>query len=153
MITDSQQREDIQVTHWCESFKETCRARGIRITDQRLAVYRALAGDTSHPTAETLFLRVRENMPSMSLATLYRTLEFLEKERLIRRVSAPEAIGRYDANLEPHQHLVCRKCGMLSDLHIETFSQLLPDTGDFTVEEMDVRYVGLCGRCAKRQEV
>lgn len=138
------------IDHWCEEFVATCREREVRVTDQRLAVYRALAEDTSHPTAESLFANVQERMPSMSLATLYRTLEFLEKEKLIKRVSAPEAIGRYDANIEPHQHLVCRGCGKLADLHIDEFVQALPKFKDFTVEEMDIRYVGLCGECSKQ---
>ncbi|MEW6126812.1 MAG: Fur family transcriptional regulator [Acidobacteriota bacterium] len=143
-------RHQSEVENWSSAFVERCRERGIRLTPQRLAVYRALVEDLTHPTAETLFARLRETVPGMSQATVYRTLESLEKQGLIRRVSAPEAKGRFDANIENHQHLVCRVCGSLADVTLPSLTKSkLPEVQGFTIEEVDVRLVGLCKDCAK----
>jgi len=85
----------------------------------------------------------------MSPATVYRTLEFLERENLIRRVSAPQAVGRFDANVEFHQHIVCRICGTLTDIVVpELRSARLPAVPGFKVEELDIRLVGRCNKCS-----
>jgi Fur family transcriptional regulator, peroxide stress response regulator len=139
------------IDRWCAEFERTCRARGVRITPQRLAVYRALAADLTHPSADAILGRVRGALPSMSPASVYRILESLEREGLIRRVGTTEGIARYDANLERHQHLVCRKCGRMTDFKAPELSKLrlAPRViRGFVVEELDVRIVGRCARCA-----
>ncbi len=138
------------VTRWCEAFGQTCRDRGIRVTPQRLAVYRALAEDLSHPTADQVHARLRPEMPSLSLATVYRILESLEGERLIRRVSTLDGVGRFDANLDAHQHLVCRGCGRMTDFDEASLARIrLPRTAasGFTAEGLDIRIIGLCDAC------
>ncbi len=131
-------------------FEQLCRERGIRVTAQRMAVYRALARDRSHPTADAIYARLRAGMSSLSQATVYRILEFLECEGLVRKVSTTEGAARYDANLERHQHLVCRLCGSMSDFRMEPPAQLvLPRDGaaGFVAEDFDIRIVGTCRRC------
>ena len=140
-----------EVASWCAEFERACRARGVRVTPQRLAVYRALAEDLTHPTADAVLGRVRGTLPSVSPASVYRILESLEREGLIRRVGTTDGIARYDANLERHQHLVCRKCGRMTDFQAPELSkiQLAPRAiRGFVVEELDVRIVGRCARCA-----
>lgn len=135
----------------CKLFEQTCRDRGVRLTPQRLAVYRALASDNSHPTAESIYLGLAPHMPGLSPATVYRILEFLENQNLIRRVSGTEGIGRFDANLQRHQHLVCRICGRLDDVYLPVFeSSTLPKIAGFSVEELDIRIVGRCRDCSTR---
>src|SRR5262245_53799054 len=95
----------------CLGFARRCRERGVRVTAQRLAVYRTLADDPSHPTADAIHRRLRAAMPSLSPATVYRVLESLEDDGLLRRVSTTGGAARFDANLAPHQHLICRVCG------------------------------------------
>jgi Fur family peroxide stress response transcriptional regulator len=137
------------VARWCEEFEHTCRDRGIRVTPQRLAVYRALAEDLTHPTADQVHARLRTEMPSLSLATVYRILESLEGERLIRRVSTLDGVGRFDANLLLHQHLVCRGCGRMTD-YDETSLARIPvprSAPGFTAEGLEIRIIGLCDAC------
>lgn len=139
-----------EVEQWCAGFEQLCRKRGIRVTAQRMAVYRTLAENPGHPTAETVYAGLRESLPALSQATVYRVLEFLERESLIRRVSAPDGIGRFDANLVPHQHLICRICGSMTDVAIpEVLNATLPVVAGFTVEEMDVRLLGSCRNCKR----
>lgn len=143
-----QRRAGSDVEQWCSDFEKLCRARGIRVTPQRLAVYRALAEDLAHPTAESVYVRLSKQLPGLSQATIYRTLQFLEDENLIRRVSSPGAIGRFDANIGPHQHLLCRVCGNLKDISIPALhTATIPKVSGFTVEELDIRLVGLCETC------
>jgi Fur family peroxide stress response transcriptional regulator len=145
---DKERRGEVDLR--CAQFEALCRAQGIRMTPQRLAIYRALAQDPSHPTAESLYKKLGREMPAISPATVYRTLEFFEAKSLIKRVSGPESIGRFDANISPHQHLLCRICGHLSDVIISQLSwPTLPTVSGFTVEELDIRLVGRCYQCSK----
>ena len=142
-------RNGREVDGWCSEFERLCRSRGIRVTAQRLAVYRALAEDLAHPTAESVYSRLSKQLPGLSQATIYRTLQFFEGENLIRKVSSPGAIGRFDANVDPHQHLVCRVCGSLEDISVpELHSAVIPRVSGFTVEELDIRLVGRCEACS-----
>jgi Fur family transcriptional regulator, peroxide stress response regulator len=91
-------------------------------------------------------------MPSLSLSTVYRILESLEIEGLIRRVSAGSGVARYDGTIKPHQHLVCRHCGCISDHEDEQLSRLRLPTDDlsgFVAEELDIRIVGTCPECRR----
>ena len=84
------------------------------------------------------------------LATVYRTLDFLTAEGLIRRVSTTGGIGRYDAKLEPHLHLVCRVCDGIADLGgLSAVEKGLKPSlpGSFKAESIDVRVVGVCRDC------
>ena len=143
-------RSSREIAQWCTRFQNLCRSRGIRVTAQRLAVYRALAEDVSHPTAEAIHSKLQIDMSSLSQATVYRILEFLEKEGLVRRVSTTEGAGRFDANAARHQHLVCRSCGRMTDYEAELPAAFhLPSQliGGFVAEEIDVRIVGVCREC------
>ncbi len=141
-----------EMDRMCDLFEQECRGRGLRVTAQRLAVYRALAGDESHPTAEFLYAQIRSGMKGLSLATVYRILDSFEREGFIRRVSTTDGAGRYDANLEFHQHLVCRICGRIMDAQVHELGRLsLPGRGPggFIPEALDVRIVGICGQCRR----
>jgi len=143
-------RDPGSVIRWCDDFERTCRDRGIRVTPQRLAVYRTLAEDLSHPTADHVYARLRPEMPTLSLATVYRILVSLEGEGLIRRVSTSDGVGRFDANVEAHQHLVCRACGVMTDFEEASLARIrVPRsaTPGFTAEGLDIRIIGLCDAC------
>ncbi|HXH84237.1 MAG TPA: transcriptional repressor [Candidatus Tectomicrobia bacterium] len=140
------------VDRWCAEFERRCRATGLRVTPQRLAVYRALAEDASHPTADGVYAAVRRRLPGFSRATVYRVLDSLEREHLIRRVSTPQGVARFDANVDHHQHLVCRVCGTMIDVSVPALADATPPTIDvpgFVVERLDVRLVGRCGGCRR----
>jgi Fur family transcriptional regulator, peroxide stress response regulator len=141
---------DSGVERRCNYFASRCRARGVRVTAQRLAIFQALARDASHPTADSLYSALRKTMPSISLSTIYRILESLESEGLIRRVSTTCGSARYDGNLAPHQHLVCRVCGRMTDFTHESFSRFhLPGANyaGLLAEGLDIRIVGTCLEC------
>jgi len=102
-----------------------------------------------HPTADGILARVRRHTP-MVPSTVYRILESFEAEKLIRRVSTTGDIVRFDANIAPHQHLVCRVCGRMMD-HFGPALAAAPipteTVSGFIVEELDIRLVGRCEAC------
>jgi Fe2+ or Zn2+ uptake regulation protein len=141
---------DPDVEQLCQAFARRCREHGVRVTTQRLAVYRALAEDPSHPTADSIYQRLRGAMPALSPATVYRVLESLVRDGLLRRVSTTGGAGRFDANLTPHQHLICRVCGRMSDVHaptVEVGRVAARARPRFVVEDVDIRIVGRCETC------
>lgn len=97
-------------------FVARCRTAGLAVTPQRLAIFRELAATDRHPSAEELHAAVRREMPTLSLATVYKTLDTLAGIGAVRPVSRLGARGRWDANLGPHHHLICIACGAVSDV-------------------------------------
>src|SRR5215831_20097321 len=95
------------------------RRAGLKLTPQRIAIVRLFAGDTSHPTAQDLFERLRPSFPSMSFATVYNTLDTLARAGLAGTVRLPGKRGdaaRFDPNTGPHHHAVCDGCGSVLDI-------------------------------------
>jgi Fe2+ or Zn2+ uptake regulation protein len=91
------------------------RARGMRVTPQRLAVHGALQALGRHSTAEEVLARVHGTVPGVSLPTVYAALELLADLGLANRVQAGRAV-RFDPRTQPHHHLVCTQCGAVTDL-------------------------------------
>lgn len=99
-----------------DAFSARCRTAGLAVTPQRLAIFRHLAATDRHPSAEELHAAVRREMPTLSLATVYKTLNTLAGIGALRPVSRLGARGRWDANLRPHHHLVCTVCDAVVDV-------------------------------------
>jgi Fur family peroxide stress response transcriptional regulator len=99
-------------------FAVRCRAAGLPVTPQRMAIIEALLGATDHPRAEKICAEVRRRHPHVSLATVHRTLETLCRIGEARKVTALHDSARYDGNLEPHHHVVCVRCRRIRDVEI-----------------------------------
>ena len=130
------------------------RERGLSVTHQRIAVYRSLLEDDTHPDADRLYERVRVLVPTISLGTVYKALDTLKDLGAIMEVDAPRSATRYEAVLEPHHHLVCDPCGAIIDLHAPAYSKLRPPAraaGGFRVTGCTVQFRGTCPKCASRQ--
>jgi Fur family peroxide stress response transcriptional regulator len=95
--------------------KQLFAERGLKFTHQRYLVYRALIATREHPSAETVWRWVRQEAPSISLDTVYRTLAALERRGLAARVPDGGEQGRFDGDPTPHHHLVCLACGRIED--------------------------------------
>jgi Fur family transcriptional regulator, peroxide stress response regulator len=122
---------------------EALRTRGQRVTLPRLMVHRFVSRAPQHVTAED----IHRELPSLSFATIYSTLELLEELGLVRRVSTLEGAAVYDSRTEPHGHAVCRRCGRLFDLDPGEAAGAAP--AGFTVEQTTIQMVGLCATCAR----
>ena len=135
------------------AFRAKCRETGLKITPQRMAVYKALVESTAHPSAEAVFRQVRQTFPSISLDTVNRTLLTLSDMGLAFVVEGSGDAKRFDANLKNHQHFKCLKCRRIIDFHHNAFDRIeVPQNlaARFTVLRKTVYVEGLCDRCAKK---
>ena len=92
------------------------REKGFKVTPQRLAIYNMLAGSTSHPNAEMIFNDLQSMYPTMSLATVYKTMEILKEIGLVQVLNAGEDSFRYDAVTSNHPHVRCIECSQVEDV-------------------------------------
>ncbi|MBE2249799.1 MAG: transcriptional repressor [Myxococcus sp.] len=127
------------------------RRAGIKLTHQRLEIFRELAATEEHPAAETLFRAVQQRVPTVSLDTVYRTLWTLHEFGLVTTLG-PRGGVRFDANLEPHHHYVCVRCGLVRDFESEDLDHLrvpsaVKQLGSFVDSQVAVR--GVCAQCLR----
>jgi len=131
--------------------KKTLKRAGVKLTHQRLEIFREAAKSGDHPDAETIYKGVRERIPSVSLDTVYRTLWLLLDLRLIDTLGPRDRV-RFDANTSSHHHFICRTCGLTRDFYCDEFARLkvpagVKSLGRVETTQMELR--GVCHRCAK----
>ena len=134
-----------------EDLTERFRARGLRVTPQRQAIFRLLHGDATHPTVETLYERARADMPTISLKTVYQTVHDLEAMGEVELIHLGTGSVRVDPNVESgHHHLICTVCGRVRDVLVDVRDLRLPvrDRRGFTVSDVEVHFRGVCEDCA-----
>jgi len=132
---------------------ETFRQRGLRVTPQRQLLFRLLHGNETHPTAESLFAAATEQMPGISLRTVYQTLSDLSDLGEIQSMDLGTGSARFDPNVGDHHHVVCDRCGQVRDVHVDTSAALVPlgDLDGFRVSQAHVVFRGLCAACDRRR--
>ena len=128
---------------------DRCHEEKMNVTPQRMAIYRALLQSEDHPTPEMLYRIVSRKMPSLSLATIYKTLDALETIGLVRAVAVDTDKRRYDANDSPHHHLICSSCGSIRDYYSNEFDALVPSrpVQGFVPWNVSVNITGVCTNC------
>ena len=133
------------------NFEGRCRQSGLKVTPQRVAVYRALICTDTHPTAEDVHKMVRQEISSISLDTVNRTLLTLAEIGAAFQVEGTGQPRRYDGGLEDHQHFRCIKCGKIVDFHHEPFDNIaIPQDiqGLFRIMRKTVYLEGICENCS-----
>ena len=132
------------------AFSRACEQAGIAATEQRRAIYRALMETADHPTAETVYLRIRKRAPRLSLATVYRNLRLFAETGIIDEVATGASFARFDGNTRPHHHLICRKCGSVADFYSKSLDEFVPSrTGldGFEIQSAKMNLFGVCASC------
>lgn len=122
-----------------------------RQTRQRRLVYDAVASTESHPTADWVYERVRREMPRVSLGTVYRNLQLLVAEGRLKAWSRGRTT-RYDADIAPHDHFVCRRCGLLLDIERAAgpiASEKRLRASGHRVENRILEFIGICRDCRR----
>lgn len=124
------------------------RAKGIKLTPQRLAILEYLDGNKTHPSAENIYEAVRRKYPMISFATVYKTLETLKQKGDLIELSIDPLRRRYDPGTEPHHHLICIKCKKIVDINAE-LPLYLPDEAKegFEVTGNHAEFHGICSEC------
>jgi Fe2+ or Zn2+ uptake regulation protein len=133
------------------ALREALRARGQRVTSQRLVIHRALLQLDRHATAEEVLRTVSATLPNVSLPTVYATLDLFEELGIVRRISPGEGPVLYDPRGAEHHHAVCRRCGAVEDIEasvdLRRTLAAAKRTG-FAPQDASVVVNGLCPRCA-----
>lgn len=131
-----------------EIFKE----KKLKLTPQRLAVYKYLLTTTEHPSAEVIYKAIHSEYPTMSLATVYKALKTLEEVGLIQELNVGEGNFRYDANFKPHPYIQCVKCGKVDDIEdffIDTLNIEANKHSNYEILSNQVYFYGICPECQK----
>jgi Fur family transcriptional regulator, peroxide stress response regulator len=137
-----------------DGFIGHCRHLGVKVTPQRVAIYRELLSTGEHPSAEIIHKKIKHYYSSISLTTIYRTLETFEKLGIISVANVLHDAARYDANLDHHHHLVCIVCKKVEDFYDDSLASLaLPKKSldNYKVLSYTVQINGICKNCQKRK--
>jgi Fur family peroxide stress response transcriptional regulator len=133
-------------------FDRLCQKHHLAATHQRRVIFHAATAARGHYSPEEIYDAVREQIPSISLATVYNNLKTFIEAGILREVSPHHGTLRVDPYLEPHHHLVCRVCKSITDIDEDFLDPLrvrrsLPG---FTIEQFSVDILGVCSRCARK---
>ena len=122
----------------------------IKYTNQRVAILNYLRDNLNHPTAEEIYKEIQKKLPRITKATVYKNLKILSQEGLIREVDT-RGVSRFEGKIQPHHHLICKKCGKISDFEskelINFALQLIKNQNEFEISETETNFYGLCGIC------
>ena len=128
-------------------FTERLASRGFRLTAQREHVYNVLLARRDHPTAEQVFMRAKDGMPDISMATVYNCLDALVKCGLARQVTMERGAARFCPNMQEHCHFYCDHCEGVFDIGLPAGTGV-PLPRGFRAERYDVTIHGRCPACS-----
>jgi Fur family peroxide stress response transcriptional regulator len=125
---------------------------GFRFTPQREHIYNVLLEKRDHPTAEEVFIRAKQAMPDISMATVYNCLDALVQCSLVRQVQLERGAARFCPNMEEHCHYYCDECGTVFDVALTENSAVVPRPKGFKIDHYEIAVHGLCAGCAKKMK-
>ncbi len=138
-------------SHSSSPYDASIASGGFRFTRQRREVYEALRRTPDHPSAVQVFARVQQNMPSISLATVYNCLETLAQCGLVRQVNFDRGPSRFCPNVQRHGHIICTGCGRVDDVAVpedEALATIWQLPEGYVVNQYELSLRGLCPQCA-----
>jgi Fur family peroxide stress response transcriptional regulator len=136
-------------------FESVARRSGVKLTHQRLEIFREVASRIDHPAVEAIFRAVQARIPTVSLDTVYRTLWLLEDLGLLSSLEPRHGGVRFDANLQRHHHYVCVRCGLTRDFESPAFDALrapssVTSFGEVVATRVELR--GVCRTCSRNSQ-
>ncbi|CUH97556.1 hypothetical protein P22_3687 [Propionispora sp. 2/2-37] len=137
-----------------DSITTLLRNKGFKVTPQRLAIYNVLVNTKTHPSAEMIFNELQPVYPTMSLATVYKTVEILRELGMVQMLNVGEDSFRYDAIVETHPHICCTACGRVDDLEGIDSAEFVKSVEAATPYELTGQqfyFYGICPECQKKK--
>jgi Fur family peroxide stress response transcriptional regulator len=131
---------------------EVLRNKGYKATPQRIAICRIAMNSREHPTAKSIYDKVKKVHPTVSLATVYKTLEVLRDLNLIQELNFSKGQARFDSYVKPHVNLICLHCGNIEDLDDPTareISDRVSVATKFIPNGQRIDVYGVCPKCSK----
>jgi Fur family ferric uptake transcriptional regulator len=134
-----------------------------KMTNQRKVILEELRNSKGHLSADELYVMVKKKLPNISISTIYRNLEELSKQGLIRKISPQSTQKIFDANIQPHFHIRCVKCGRIDDIPasmvqkiMSAVSESMPVVKKVTGYEVigyHLEFFGVCSDCQQKEEI
>jgi len=143
----------IQSNMTYEEIKNRLAEKGLKVTPQRMAILEAIYELNNHPTAENITEYIRQKHPNIATGTVYKVLETLVSNQLIKKVTTDKDIMRYDGIMENHHHLYCSECDLIEDYHDNELDELLKNyfasknLPGFKIEEFVLQIKGTFNKC------
>lgn len=136
-----------------KDIRDTFTEKGLKITPQRIAILEAIYKLDNHPTVEDILIHIRKNNPNIATGTVYKVLDTLVENAIIKRVKTDKDIMRYDGMVEKHHHLYCSTCDLIEDYVDEELDELLrnhfknKNIEGFTMEDIVLQIRGTFEKC------
>lgn len=131
-----------------------CKGSGLKLTPQRLTIFKILQNNKNHPTAEMIYNVVKKKFPTISLTTVYNTLETLHNMGELNKLDIDYDRVHFDPDTSVHHHFICSKCHGIEDIHVD-FNQVLdhPElkSNSKTIDQFNINFRGLCTKCQKKE--
>jgi Fur family ferric uptake transcriptional regulator len=124
------------------------------MTRQRRVILEELRKVQSHPSADELYEMVRRRLPRISLGTVYRNLDLMDRDGLIRKLELGGSQKRFDGDISGHYHKRCVSCGRVDDARVEKITAIedaVKDVTDYEIIEHRLEFIGLCPQCAGKK--
>lgn len=125
----------------------------MRYSKQRELILQTLQKNAIHPSAEQLYELIKREEPAISLATVYRNLNLLAQQKIIKKIDGLEETSHFDHNICPHHHFFCKKCKRIFDINIDIIPNKIDEflqKDGMNVEEYEVSFRGICANCQNK---
>jgi Fur family peroxide stress response transcriptional regulator len=130
---------------------EALRSKGYKATPQRIAICRIALNSRAHPSAQEVYAEVKKIHPTVSLATVYKTLDVIRDLDLVQEINFPKRQARFDSYMNPHINLICLKCGIIKDLEdvaVKEITRKVAAATKFKPTGQRVDVYGICQKCS-----
>ncbi len=137
--------------------REKLQEKGLKVTPQRVVIYDAIIKLNNHPTAENIIAYIKENHPNISVGTVYKVLDSLVENELLKKVKTEKDIMRYDAVLSNHHHLYCAETDRIEDYEDDELNKLINDyfkknsIKNFKVQDIKLQITGKFNTTTKKK--
>lgn len=129
--------------------KLTLKGSGKRLTQQRLEILEYLRSVTTHPTSEMIYSALKDKLPALSLATVYRNVNYLASEKIILEIKGEDGKMHFDGNNMAHIHFICKECKKIYDIWTKKAPQFTSLDEVAEIDRVDCTIYGLCKKCKK----
>ncbi|MEN8189318.1 MAG: Fur family transcriptional regulator [Thermodesulfobacteriota bacterium] len=130
--------------------KQLCDDAGMKLTHQRLEIYKELLAVMDHPSAERVHKRLQKRLPTIAIDTVYRTLATFTEFGILKKLNVSNDRTLFDINIEPHHHFVCTHCKAVEDIYWHDFDKTTLPEAVTEVGQVQSRHLelhGICNRC------
>jgi len=134
-----------------DNLSEVLTNRGLKSSHQRLKILEYLANNPCHPTADRILQDMKDELPTLSKSTVYKTLNSFVEANLLRELTIEDREIRYEYNLEDHGHFKCEECGEIYDFKIDFNLFKAEELNGFKINDRNIYFKGVCKSCLARK--